>query len=128
MDSPQSLSNDVEGLSVPLDSDQVRLLKIVPGADDEPVSCLLQTLSIGSCPAYTALSYCCGNPSITEEIWIDKAERRVTTYLESFLRHARLEGWTGVFWIDALCINPNASNEGNIRKRCHHHGLGWPCC
>ena len=49
MDSPQSLSNDVEGLSVPLDSDQVRLLKIVLGADDEPVSCLLQTFSIGSC-------------------------------------------------------------------------------
>jgi hypothetical protein len=49
MDSPQSLPNDVEGLSVPLGLDQVRLLKIVSGADDKPVSCLLQTFSIGSC-------------------------------------------------------------------------------
>jgi hypothetical protein len=49
MDSPQSLPNDVEGLSVPLGLDQVRLLKIVSGADDKPVSCLLQNFSIGSC-------------------------------------------------------------------------------
>jgi hypothetical protein len=49
MDSPQSISNDVEGLSVPLDLGQVYLLKIVPGADDEPVSCLLLTIVTKRC-------------------------------------------------------------------------------
>jgi hypothetical protein len=31
-----------------------------------------------------SLFYCCGNLSIAEEIWIDKAERGVTISLASF--------------------------------------------
>ena len=118
----------------------IRLLAVLPGNDDEPIHCMhlsptnldephpsVQTL-IANNPRreqarpYVALSYAWGIDRHTEPIFIDGAPVSITVNLFSFLKiYRRMVNQiiivTGSFdpcaiWIDALCID-----QSNITER-----------
>jgi hypothetical protein len=115
MDDPHRVIS-APGLSTPTSYlDEIRLVRILPGAEDEAISCVLQSFSLCSCPTYTALSYFCGDPSITETVYVNGSQQEVMTNLASFLRCYRsaADGATELCWIDAICINQKDVAERN---------------
>ena len=55
-------------------------------------------------PAYDAIPYVWGDPSLTVPILLDEIEYPVTVNLELALRYCRLESNSRVMWADASCI------------------------
>jgi hypothetical protein len=55
-------------------------------------------------PSYEALSYCWGDPSITESIEIDSNGFQVTANLYSALLHIRSKTEDKILWVDAVCM------------------------
>jgi hypothetical protein len=105
---------------------QIRLVHILPGAWDDPISCELHTASLDSSSTYQTLSYVWGNPKVTKPILLHGCDFEVTTNLHAALRRLRCATWTRVIWIDALCINQADRDErthqvmlmGSIYKSC----------
>src|SRR5438034_907668 len=63
---------------------EIRLLEILPSPDENAVvSCKLLTSSLPANPRYVALSYVWGDPSVTEDIWVNGRSMPVTTNLAS---------------------------------------------
>jgi hypothetical protein len=93
-----------------------RLVRILAGAEEEPISCSVERFSLCPCPNYTALSYFCGDPSITETILINGIQHEVTTNLASFLRHYRSGDPARAMelcWIDTIC-----NYQDRYRSKC----------
>ncbi|KAJ8111614.1 hypothetical protein OPT61_g5836 [Boeremia exigua] len=89
----------------PLESGQIRLIKILPGAWAEPVRCQLFNVQHESAQ-YQTLSYVWGSPKVPRMIVVDSRPYPTTINLESALRHIRERHPGGiVLWVDALCIN-----------------------
>lgn len=93
---------------------QIRLLTLHSGSGDAIVCCTVENTSLYETPKYYALSYCWGDPNITEKILVNGSEMRVTTNLEIALRQLRSDGYT-TLWIDALCINQEDQEEKNLQ-------------
>ncbi|KAI2620753.1 heterokaryon incompatibility protein-domain-containing protein [Hypomontagnella submonticulosa] len=106
---------------------EIRLLKICPGDDDEPiaVSTLIVPLS-WRCPPFIALSYCWGDPTITEEITVNGNPMDATINLAMALRQLRAfhnspnkklpyRSADTYLWIDAICINQTDIEEKNFQ-------------
>jgi hypothetical protein len=93
---------------------QIRLLTLHDDDDDAIVRCTIENISLYESPKYYALSYCWGNPGITEKVFVNGYEMRITTNLEAALRQLRSDGCTTV-WIDALCINQDDQEEKNLQ-------------
>lgn len=69
------------------------------------------TLNPGPSRDYVAVSYCCGDQTIQEEITLNDVRVPIPASAARALRGIRLETrWFNV-WIDAVCINPNDSSE-----------------
>lgn len=62
-------------------------------------------------PAYEALSYVWGNPTVTLPILLDGQDFQVTANLASALRHLRYHDRNRTLWIDAMCINQKDIGE-----------------
>ncbi|XXG96454.1 serine/threonine-protein kinase HAL4/sat4 [Hypoxylon texense] len=100
---------------------EFRILKILPGPDDQPVCCELQNQLLTSDVRYAAISYVWGDPRITEDIIVNNERLQVTTNLASALWHLRKYGLpkneqTGEIqwlWADAVCINQHHIPEKN---------------
>jgi hypothetical protein len=113
------------------DDTEIRLLRIkcAKNAEDE-ICCHLETMSIKQAQQcqYLALSYACGDMSVTTKITVNDQVFRVTTNLAVGLRTIR-SNWsriassqglstvdndltTGLIWVDALCID-----QGNEEER-----------
>jgi hypothetical protein len=114
-----------------------RILVIEPaGYWDEPISCVLRPLEIiepnhddqtpddesfwlegdprtSRISCYSALSYVWGDATVTKEIVVNGQNLKVTTNLESALRHLRKLDRALVLWADAICINQNDTAERN---------------
>lgn len=75
-----------------------------------------------TCLEYTALSYSCGEPSITRPILVDGCILNVTTNLELALRRLRLKESPEIFWVDAISINQEDATERAIKS------VGWAMC
>lgn len=66
----------------PLQSSEIRFIKILPGSWDEPVSCELVYVSLDDKPDYVALSYAWGDPKVTAHpMTVDGQENFITTNL-----------------------------------------------
>lgn len=73
----------------PLEQGYIRLLKILPGEDSEPVSCKLVTVSLTEEPEYAALSYTWGIGAADQIISINGRRLMVGRNLEDALREFR---------------------------------------
>ncbi|KIM99356.1 hypothetical protein OIDMADRAFT_127448, partial [Oidiodendron maius Zn] len=118
-----------------LDTDrkEIRLLRVVPGDNDEDLVVELYRTQLSNCPSYQALSYCWGSLEATKPItlvirnskFIDSSEKdvqflddeetsdtdgavlksfKVTTNLHAALISFRRSHTTCFIWVDSLCI------------------------
>ncbi len=95
---------------------EIRLLKLKPeisGLEDDIV-CELNHESLAGPPAYVALSYNWGNPTVTKNITVSGKTVSITYNLDLALRHLRRAGHLLV-WADALCINQSDLDERSIQ-------------
>lgn len=109
----------------------IRLLNLEPALDtssSSDITATLHTYLLAKAPPYKALSYTWGNPyhdnldNISEEdaesppefvqtIECNLRPHKVTQNLHNALTSFRRLGITGLFWIDALCINQSDHEE-----------------
>jgi hypothetical protein len=101
---------------------EIRLVKLLPVSSDDPVSvsCQLNTVSLTDKLSFRALSYVCGDPSVTETILLNGNKRHVTKNLASALKclipraqECQKSGIIFQLWADALCIDQSNSDEKN---------------
>ncbi|KAK7974357.1 hypothetical protein PG989_016205 [Apiospora arundinis] len=101
----------------PLDIESVefRLLLLQAGEGDEPVKCQLVHASLkdGATdrPPYETISYCWGDASLTDTIFLDGLEMVVPLSSATVLRRMRKPTEERTLWIDAICINQNDIDE-----------------
>lgn len=96
---------------------EIRLLTILPGADDEPLACVLQQVALNPRPTFHCLSYCWGESGDEEQILLNDRPFRVRKSLHEALWYFRKfqandPVFKGAFWVDAVCIN-----QGDIDER-----------
>lgn len=89
----------------------IRLLYLHQGNDSEAIRFSLSTVSLDDHPAYEAISYCWGDPSIVQKVICEDAWLSPTVSLCSALVAFRLPDRTRVLWADALCIDQRNNDE-----------------
>lgn len=95
-----------------------RLLKLLPGKEDEPITCELSVHDIMMAPPYEALSYVWGDPTITSEVLCNGQRFNVTINLKGALQRLRLVDQARTLWADAICID-----QSNVGERGHQVNL-----
>lgn len=112
-----------------LEPGHIRILKLLPGKDEEPLACdiFASILSV-----YEALSYCWGYEWDQELYYAPDRERyygpfqelkkrgRITRNLGDALRALRPEEAPRYLWVDALCINQSDPDEKASQVRMMH--------
>jgi len=88
-----------------------RLVTLLPGEFDNPISCVLSVVNGDMCHVYEALSYVWGNPRQTTPITLNGLDFPVTTSLSTALRYLRHHTIPRVLWVDAICINQRDVHE-----------------
>jgi hypothetical protein len=91
----------------PLESNQIRLIKLRPGAWTDPIVCDLyntrHTIGRDEPIQYYALSYVWGSRGVTREVSLAGRPHKVTVNLERALRYYRHHYPKGIaLWVDAL--------------------------
>ena len=95
---------------------QFRLATIEPSVDHHsPIRCSLSVHAIGVSPAYIAISYVCGDPHDSKDIFIDNATLAVYATLDNAIRHMRKADTPLVLWADALCIHQTNVHEKSMQ-------------
>ncbi|KAJ4363426.1 hypothetical protein N0V83_009719 [Neocucurbitaria cava] len=100
----------------PLSHGEFRLLRLEPGAGDEPIKCSLTNVSVEAIAGnYNAISYCWGPPTQPQKIiFLDGRPIVVSDTLLDLLSHFnRLT--PEVYWLDALCIRQDDLEEKNTQ-------------
>ena len=84
----------------------IRLLCLLPGSDEAPLSCSLRIVSLSELPVYEAISYTWGEPIFSAFIeCFPRGQLPITENLSAALFHLRLANRIRVLWVDAICIN-----------------------
>jgi hypothetical protein len=98
-----------------LSQPQIRLLKIVPSHNDSNIIEQEMCHFNQSDQPYRALSYTWGSAMLQRDILINSKHFSVRQNLWSFLQTQRAddEGYSGWYWIDALCIDQSDTLERN---------------
>ena len=94
---------------------EIRLLKICPGLEEEPLTCFLEPVLLTDNIRYTALSYCWGNANDRADITVNGRHVSFTRSLESALRRMRNADQNTIVWADALCINQQDVTEKSVQ-------------
>lgn len=97
-----------------LPNGSIRLLKLLPGENQDPIHVDLFEVSTHDLPPYEAISYVWGDPTICEPIRCNDTNTTVTVNLVSAFRRFRRRDSARVLWADAICIN-----QANILERNH---------
>ncbi|OAL53852.1 HET-domain-containing protein [Pyrenochaeta sp. DS3sAY3a] len=93
---------------------QIRLLRLLPAHNDEPLSVELFVPDMENLEHFVALSYCWGTKLSTEKLSVnDTFELSMTENLEKALRNLRGSDAPTTIWIDAICINQQSIEERN---------------
>jgi hypothetical protein len=102
---------------------EIRLLRILPAASDDSIlQCELSTVSLrDERPEYAALSYVWGDPSVTENIYINGSVVPVTKNVASAMRQFRkgcpAKEYASLLWADAICIDQSNTEEKTHQVR-----------
>jgi hypothetical protein len=125
-------------------SNEIRLIRILPGIDPEKLQCSLIHVSMDEDPQYNALSYAWREPAVfspkevddSEDLVVHSAKQgrsgkttsrvpllrifrtglKIGKNLATFLRSARSsETASDLIWIDAICINQEDIKERNVQ-------------
>ena len=91
--------------------DYTRLLRVLPGSDDDPLVCELRTVALDERPDFAALSYTWGPPIFDHQITLNGSQFMITASLSGALRTFRTRKWQ-VIWVDAVCID-----QSNLKER-----------
>lgn len=96
-----------EDAPIDLAKDAIRLVRLIHGAEGQPIQCLLfQTyLSEADGVPYEALSYVWGSRKAMQTIWINSCQFSVTQNLYNALENLRQPTEDRVLWVDAICID-----------------------
>lgn len=97
-----------------LHGDELRYVRLLPGAFDEPITCELVYSAPIEDRSYEALSYAWGDPNETSPITLNGQTFPVTTNLRDALQHLRYADKPRMLWIDALCINQSDLAERSV--------------
>ncbi|KAK5696240.1 hypothetical protein LTR17_024375 [Elasticomyces elasticus] len=105
-----STGDQTTAVYTPLESDRIRLVRILPQSQDDPASalrCTMRDFHLDDLPAYSALSYAWGGKPASCRIILNGQCFDVRKNLFRFLSHARdlsrlSAGW---LFIDAISIN-----------------------
>lgn len=96
----------------PLDvEDGIRLVTLFPASFHEPIACTLFHTELSSNPSYEALSYTWGNHQNLVSIMVSGKSFGITHNLATALRYLRRKEREVTFWIDAICINQENTDE-----------------
>ena len=79
-----------------------RVAELLPGIDDEPLSCLLHAADLSIPPDFEGLSYAWGDPTATHTIICEGKAKMVTRNLHGALRHLRHQNQSRMLFADAL--------------------------
>jgi hypothetical protein len=92
---------------------EIRLLRILPGRETEPILCdLIQNISLtNDTPVYEALSYAAGSYKDTAAIQVQGSLFNVFATLGTGMRRLRKTDEARVIWIDQICINQSDPTE-----------------
>jgi Heterokaryon incompatibility protein (HET) len=93
------------------DTNQIRVLELLPSRWSEKISCKIRTISLDDKPVFEALSYVWGNPEDTDPINVDDAEFQATKNLIKALKRLRSSNGSRTIWVDAVCINQKDFDE-----------------
>jgi len=100
-----------------LGSNELRLLRTIPGADDRD---LRFDVPRDTAPLYTAVSYTWGDDKPTEVVHLNGQIFHIRLNLWSCLYYlnlyARHEVWKHI-WVDAICINQANDSKRNAQVR-----------
>lgn len=110
----------------PLDSkfDCTRFVEIESSRDDSAqISCKHVHIPFSQRPKFVALSYMWGDSNAQKKILLNGVEFGVTENLSSALLHFRRKNTSEdkLFWIDAICINQDDTNEKSQQVRIMNH-------
>jgi hypothetical protein len=92
---------------------EIRLLQVLPATYiEEPISCILEIVTLQDLPRYTAISYCWGSIANKTSIFVDNKRFSVTENLALALLYIRnhlassslISQIPQLFWIDAICL------------------------
>jgi len=92
---------------------EIRLLTILPGGEDDPMSCIISKTSLDDSPSYEALSYMWGDPNPRERICLGGRMIDIGNNLAKALRHLRYRTMPRTVWVDAICIDQFSDEERN---------------
>lgn len=99
--------------------DQIRLLRLQSGCDDDPIACDYVVGSLSNPPRYIAVSYTWGDPTPTHTTQIEGRDVKVHHNCYYALWQVRQVYSTPsdlqYFWIDALCIDQNDLQEKGLQ-------------
>ena len=97
------------------DGNHFRVLALEPGNADSPLSCKLEVVSVQDArqSEYEALSYAWGRSDEALRPFISCHDKclRLTSNLQSALRHIRSEKEVTTLWVDQICINQEDLEE-----------------
>jgi hypothetical protein len=93
----------------------IRLLNLHPGRPEDLICCDLQCVSLGATPEYEAISYCWGTRAGAIEIQCDGRPFMITKELAAAFKKFRREDSNRLFWVDAICINQDDTEEKNCQ-------------
>ncbi|KIM94620.1 hypothetical protein OIDMADRAFT_60396 [Oidiodendron maius Zn] len=89
----------------------IRLLRLLPGRDDDTLSCELFSADIHSNFKYSAISYVWGDATKKAAILCNGYNFGITYNLRDALKHIRHETDERVVWADAICIDQTNKAE-----------------
>lgn len=101
----------------PLKIQQIRLLELLPGHDDDAIQGFVQHVSITENPKFSAISYAWG-PAL-KPFYLHTAEGNVplTSSLHAALKRLRSTTESVILWADAICIDQANFHEKAIQIR-----------
>ncbi|KAF2853114.1 hypothetical protein T440DRAFT_380939, partial [Plenodomus tracheiphilus IPT5] len=84
---------------------EIRILRIEPGAEDDPIQCSLVHINLEHSPEFEAISYAWGIKLPTCPITCDNQELVIRRNLSEGIIVFRNPEHTRDLWADAICIN-----------------------
>lgn len=99
----------------PIGSDEIRILILLPGNEEDDLWGYFETARLVDRPKYQALSYAWGDPIFDKALHLVDGDLSVTSNLHTALRQLRKPVVALRMWIDAVCINQRDSLERNIQ-------------